>query len=74
MIELEGDDGTGNEYEATYLELHNQYEHNFHTDWEESGFDICIECDLIRRTGGLMDWQESELVSDETFMKERAKA
>ena len=68
-----GDDGTGKEYEVTYLELHNAYEHNFHTDWKDSGFDICLECDLIRRTGGAFDWQEDELVSMETYAKEASK-
>lgn len=57
---------------SDYLLEHNLKEHNFHTDWQDSGFDICIECDLIRRTGGLMDWADSELVNQETFMKERA--
>ena len=57
---------------SEYLDNHNEREHNYHTDWQDSGFDICIECDLIRRTGGLFNWEESELVTDEVFMKERA--
>lgn len=54
-----------------YLFQHNNKEHNFHTDWEDSGFDICLECDLIRRTGGLYEWKEGELVSESTYTKER---
>jgi hypothetical protein len=54
---------------SEYLEEHNEREHNFQTDWEDRGFDICIECDLIRRTGGLLDWKESELVSMEEYGK-----
>ena len=54
-----------------YLTMHNEKEHNYHTNWEESGFDICIECDLIRRTGGLYLWEETELVSMDTYNKER---
>ena len=54
-----------------YLATHNEKEHNYHTNWEESGFDVCIECDLIRRTGGLYEWEEKELVSMETYGKER---
>jgi hypothetical protein len=50
-----------------YLNEHNQNEHNFHTDWQERGFDICLECDLIRHTGGFMDWEESELVSQDEY-------
>ena len=50
-----------------YLNNHNEREHNYHTDYEERGFDICIECDLIRRTGGTMEWLESELVSDTEY-------
>jgi len=52
-----------------YLEEHNEREHNFQTDWEDRGFDICIECDLIRRTGGLLNWEESELVPMEEYAK-----
>jgi hypothetical protein len=54
-----------------YLQNHNEREHNFHTDWDDSGFDICIECDLIRRTGGLYEWQNEELVTMEEYAKER---
>ena len=54
-----------------YLAMHNEKEHNYHTNWEESGFDICIECDLIRRTGGLYQWEESELVTMDTYANER---
>ena len=57
---------------SEYLNNHNEREHNYHTDYNDSGFDICIECDLIRRTGGLLNWQESELVTGDVFMKERA--
>ena len=57
-----------------YLDEHNEREHNFHTDFEDSGFDVCIECDLIRRTGGLLNWEADEIVSDETFMRERTNA
>ena len=56
---------------SEYLLEHNEREHNYHTDLEESGFDICIECDLIRRTGGLYQWEESELVSMDTYANER---
>jgi hypothetical protein len=56
---------------SEYLQEHNEKEHNYHTDLEESGFDICIECDLIRRTGGLYQWQESELVTMDTYASER---
>ena len=52
---------------SEYLNKHNYEEHNFATNAEESGFDICIECDLIRRTGGLYEWLESELVSEQEF-------
>ena len=31
---------------------------------EDSGLDICLECDLIRRTGGLYEWKDSELVRE----------
>ena len=44
-----------------YLQEHNEREHNYHTDLNESGFDVCIECDLIRRTGGLYEWEEGEI-------------
>ena len=54
---------------SDYLLEHNEREHNFHTDWEERGYDICIECDLIRRTGGLYEWKESELVPMEEYAK-----
>ena len=54
-----------------YLATHNDREHNFHTDWEESGFDVCLECDLVRRTGGLLDWEEEELVSMTDYEKGR---
>lgn len=53
----------------TYLEEHNKNEHNYHTDWQDIGFDICIECDLIRRTGGTMNWLESELVTDKEYVQ-----
>ena len=56
-----------------YLQEHNEREHNYHTDLNESGFDVCIECDLIRRTGGLYEWEEGELVSMETYDKEKGK-
>ena len=56
---------------SEYLDDHNNREHNYHTDWEDRGFDICIECDLIRRTGGLYHWEESELVTMEEYAKER---
>ena len=56
---------------SEYLDNHNNQEHNFHTDYNESGFDICCECDLIRRTGGLLNWEESELVTGDVYMKER---
>lgn len=46
-----------------YLQTHNDREHNFHTDWDDRGLDICIECDLVRRTGGLLEWKEEELVT-----------
>lgn len=45
-----------------YLQTHNEREHNFHTDWNDTGLDVCIECDLVRRTGGLLNWEEGELV------------
>ena len=50
-----------------YLEQHNQDEHNYHTDWEDRGVDVCIECDLIRKTGGLYEWKEEELISQEQY-------
>jgi hypothetical protein len=53
-----------------YLSQHNELEHNFHTDWEDRGFDICIECDLVRRTGGVYEWKEEELVTMEQYAKE----
>lgn len=55
---------------SEYLDRHNEGEHNYHTDYEERGFDICIECDLIRRTGGLYEWKEEELVSMKEYEEE----
>ena len=52
-----------------YLLEHNEREHNYHTDYEDRGYDICIECDLIRRTGGLFEWKEEELVSDKEYAR-----
>ena len=57
-----------------YLQEHNEREHNYHTDLEESGFDVCIECDLIRRTGGLYEWKEEELVSEKEYAERRVNA
>jgi len=57
-----------------YLDRHNEAEHNYHTDYEERGFDICIECDLIRRTGGLYEWKEEELVSMKEYEREVVNA
>ena len=54
-----------------YLMNHNDKEHNYHTDWQDSGFDICIECDLIRRTGGLYEWKIEELVTMTQYITER---
>lgn len=47
---------------SDYLNTHNLNEHNFHTNWEDKGFDVCLECDLVRHTGGLYLWKEEELV------------
>jgi len=55
-----------------YLQEHNEKEHNYHTNWEESGFDVCVECDLIRKTGGLYEWKEEELVTEKEYVKGRS--
>jgi len=52
-----------------YLLKHNEREHNYHTDYKDRGYDICIECDLIRRTGGLFEWKKEELVSDKEYAR-----
>lgn len=57
-----------------YLQEHNEREHNYHTDLEERGFDVCMECDLIRRTGGLYEWKEEELVSEKEYAEGRVNA
>lgn len=59
---------------SEYLRSHNEREHNYHTDYEGRGFDLCIECDLIRRTGGLYEWKEEELVSVKEYEEEVVNA
>ena len=50
-----------------FLAEHNNEEHNFHTNIEGSGSDVCMECDLIRRTGGSYDWLDEEIVTEEEY-------